>query len=102
MAQRIAAVLMLIALPGIAQQPSQKQVKNQQEFDLYTAARTEQEPAKKLAALDDWKAKFPDTELREDRNLFYLSAYLGPQAKAVNAGASAGAVAGGVANAPTR
>ena len=95
MAQRIAAVLMFIALPGIAQQGSQKQVKNQQEFDLYTAARTEQDPAKKLAAVDEWKAKFPDTQLREDRNLFYLAAYLGLQASAVQTGAGPAAIAAG-------
>ena len=77
MALRIAAGLMLLAFLGTAQQAPQKQVKNQQEFDLYTAARNEQDPAKKLAAIDEWKAKFPDTELSEDRNLFYLSAYLG-------------------------
>jgi hypothetical protein len=95
MAHRIAAVLMFLALPGLAQQPAQKQVKNQQEFDLYTVARTEQDPAKKLAAIDEWKAKFPDTELREDRNLFYLSAYLGLETNAVSAAATPSATTAG-------
>ena len=95
MAHRIAAALMFLARPGLAQQPAQKQAKNQQEFDLYTAARTEQDPAKKLAAIDEWKAKFPDTELREDRNLFYLSAYLGLAAIGARPDAGAEAAAAG-------
>jgi hypothetical protein len=74
---------MLAALLGMAQRTAPKQVKNQQEYDLYNAARNEQDPAKKLAALDAWKAKFPDTELKEDQNLFYLSAYLGLEANAL-------------------
>src|SRR5271167_2349356 len=92
MTKRIVATLMFTALLGMAQQ---KQFKTRQEFDLYTAARTEQDPVKKLAAIDEWKAKFPDTELREDRNLFYLSAYLGLEANAVKPGATAVAVAAG-------
>jgi hypothetical protein len=95
MAHRIVAVLMLVALLGMAQQPSHKQVKNQQEFDLYTAARAEQDPAKKLAAIDEWKAKFPDTELREDRNLFYLAAYLGLQSNALKPNATPASMAAG-------
>jgi hypothetical protein len=95
MAHRIAAALIFLALPGLAQQPARKQVKNQQEFDLYTVARTEQDPAKKLAAIDEWKAKFPDTEFREDRNLFYLSAYLGLETNAVAVAAAPSAVTAG-------
>lgn len=52
-------------------------------------------PGRKLAALDEWKAKFPDTQLREDRNLFYLAAYLGLEANAIKPAASAVAVAAG-------
>jgi hypothetical protein len=95
MAQRIAAGLMLIALLGMAQQAPQKQAKNQQEFDLYSAARNEQDPLKKLAAIEAWKASFPETDLREDRNLFYLSAYLGLEGAAVKPGASANAIEAG-------
>jgi hypothetical protein len=101
MTQRIAAGLMLVAFLGMAQQTSQKQVKNQQEFDLYNAARTEQDPAKKLAGLEEWKAKFPDTELKEDRNLFYLSAYLGLETAALKTDANGAATAAGAKAART-
>ena len=95
MARRIAAALMFFALLGLAQQAPQKQIRNQREYDLYNAARTEQDPAKKLAAVDAWKAAFPETELREDRNLFYLAAYLGLEGAAVRNEATADAVAAG-------
>jgi hypothetical protein len=95
MARRIAAAWMLFAFLGLAQQAPQKQVKNQQEYDLYNTARGEQEPVKKVAALDAWKTAFPETELREDRNLFYLAAYLGLEAMAVKTGATTDVVAAG-------
>jgi hypothetical protein len=98
MAQRIvwtSAGFLLAALLGSAQQAPQRQVKNQQEFNLYTAARNEQDPAKKLLAIEEWSAKFPDTELREDRNLFYVAAYLGLQATALKPDATAEAKATG-------
>lgn len=95
MAQRIAAALMLFPLLGLAQQAPQKQVKNQQEFDLYSAARTEQDPVKKLTATDAWKAAFADTDYQEDRNLFYLTAYLGLEDLAVKAEAKPDVVAAG-------
>jgi hypothetical protein len=95
MAQRMAVALMLFALPGLAQQATQKQVKNQQEFDLYTTARNEQDPVKKLAAAEAWKAAFPETDFHEDRNLFYLTSYLGLEGAAVKADAKPDAVAAG-------
>jgi tetratricopeptide (TPR) repeat protein len=92
---RTAAGLLLVALTGMGQQIPQKQVKNQEEFNLYDTARKEQDPAKKLRAVEEWKFRFPRTELSEDRNLFYLAAYLGLEAGALRPDATSGAEAAG-------
>lgn len=45
------------------------------EYDLALAVRAEAVSAKKLELLDQWKAKYPKSELRQQRRELYLSAY---------------------------
>jgi hypothetical protein len=45
------------------------------EYDLVLSIRAEASPQKRLTLLDDWKAKYPATELRQARNELYFAAY---------------------------
>jgi hypothetical protein len=45
------------------------------EYDLVLTIRTEAAPQKRLALLDQWKAKYPKTELQQVRLELYLSAW---------------------------
>jgi hypothetical protein len=45
------------------------------EYDLVLTIRAEAAPRKRLALLDQWKAKYPKTELQEVRQELYLSAW---------------------------
>jgi hypothetical protein len=53
------------------------------EYDLALTVRAEAAPKKKLELLDQWKAKYPKTELSQMRRELYLSTYqaLGDNAK---------------------
>jgi tetratricopeptide (TPR) repeat protein len=54
---------------------AQKTAKDQAESDVYTSIAKENDPAKKLALLDQWTQKYPDTAFKEERNLFYVQTY---------------------------
>ena len=45
---------------------------------LFRSIRAEAAPQKRLALLDQWKAKYPTTELQQVRQELYLSAWLSP------------------------
>jgi hypothetical protein len=45
------------------------------EYDLVLTIRAEAAPRKRLALLDQWKAKYPKTELQQVRQELYLSAW---------------------------
>jgi hypothetical protein len=45
------------------------------EYDLVLTIRAEAAPQKRLALLDQWKAKYPKTELQQVRQELYLSAW---------------------------
>jgi hypothetical protein len=45
------------------------------EYDAYNAVVKETDPKKKLALLDAWKQKFPQTDYKKDRLLHYLDTY---------------------------
>ena len=45
------------------------------EYDLVLTIRAEATPQKQLALLDQWKAKYPQSELRQVRRELYLAAY---------------------------
>lgn len=64
--------LLGVAPPGQAQQ---KQWKDRAEYDLFEAARKEQDPKKKLDALNTWKQKYPATDYEEERLLMFTQTY---------------------------
>jgi hypothetical protein len=81
---RIAAgVLVAAALAQAyadAQGPIAKKLKGNAEFELYTrAVEDAADPAKAVRDLDEWTAKFPDSDYRDDRFYMYLQAYAGMQ-----------------------
>ncbi len=65
--------MVLVAGLGLAQ--AQPKVKDQAEFDLYTSITKETDPTKKITLLDQWTEKYPDTEFKQARNLFYAQTY---------------------------
>ena len=64
----------LIASIALAQAP-EKKVKDQAEFDLFTAAVKETDPAKKIQLLNQWKEKYPGSDYNEDRQVMIVDTY---------------------------
>jgi tetratricopeptide (TPR) repeat protein len=60
---------------GSAPAQKEKKVKDQGEYDLYTAVTKETDPNKKLALLNTWKEKYPDSDFKKDRLAFILATY---------------------------
>ncbi len=60
-----------------AQAPAAKApaVKDQGEYDIYTAATKETDPAKKLDLLKQWEQKYPDSDFKGNRTLMQATAY---------------------------
>ena len=65
-----AAVLPMLALSAAAGTWTDRN-----EYDLVLTLRSESIPQKRIELLDEWKAKYPKTELRQQRRELYLSAY---------------------------
>src|SRR5262249_19082354 len=57
--------------------------KDRMEYDLVLDARAEAAPQKRIALLDQWKSKYPESEFQQQRRELYLAAYqsLGDSAK---------------------
>ena len=74
-------VLVLLSIqtrPATAQQGAQAkgpQWKDQAEYDMYSAVVKETDPKKKLALINAWKDKYPQTEYKLARLQLYLNAY---------------------------
>jgi tetratricopeptide (TPR) repeat protein len=68
--------------------PAEKkpQYKDQQEFTLYDSVTKETDPNKKLALLNTWKEKYPDSDFKMDRLKIVLTTYqqLGQPAKMID------------------
>ena len=96
---RIAAVAVLgaVALTGAAQlaqaqaAPAEKKVKDQGEYDIYNQTlKDANNPAALLKDLDTWAQKYPDSDWKDDRLYYYISAYSGTNqpAKVLEVGSS--------------
>ena len=78
---------------GQTQAPAKKAkaVKDRAEYDLYSAVATDvaSNPAKALIELDTWKQKYPDSDFKDDRSVYYILAYAAANqpARAVDEGA---------------
>jgi hypothetical protein len=79
LAMAVSVAMTVLAMPGRAQtptEPAQKSPwKDRAEYDLYGAIVKEQNPAKKLELLNSWKEKYPATEFKADRDMFYVITY---------------------------
>ena len=60
-----------IAIPN----PQEKNYKDAAEYDVITKVYGEADPAKKLALLDEWTEKYPETDYHVERARFYLDSY---------------------------
>ena len=60
-----------IAIPN----PQEKNYKDRAEYDVITKVYGEADPAKKLALLDEWTEKYPETDYHVERASFYLDSY---------------------------
>lgn len=90
---RLAAVALLAALAGgwtrparaqaaapAPNAPAQKAVKDQGEFDIYNEVTKDmlaKNFAKAVTDLDTWKQKYPASDFKDDRSVFYIQAYAG-------------------------
>jgi len=73
-----AAVLIGIGVTAAIAQTQEKKPQwkdGQAEYNLYEAANKATDPAKKLAALDAWKAKYPESDFKDMRLASYLLTY---------------------------
>lgn len=63
-----------------------KQYKDQQEYTLYDSVTKETDANKKLATLNTWKDKYPESDFKQERLALFLSTYqtLGQGAKMVD------------------
>ncbi len=64
-----------IALCGAALAAAPSAWTDRNEYDLALTIRAEAAPKKRLALLEEWKAKYPKTELRQTRRELFLSTY---------------------------
>jgi hypothetical protein len=69
------AVLIGIAVVAPAQDKKPEWKDGQTEYNLYDAANKATDPAKKIAALDAWKAKYPESDFKDMRLASYLATY---------------------------
>jgi tetratricopeptide (TPR) repeat protein len=62
---------------AVAQTPEKKPEwkDGQVEYNLFDAANKATDPANKLAALDAWKAKYPESDFKDARLVSYLATY---------------------------
>ena len=82
---RIAAVALLgvtfvvgpapLAGAQAAPDQAQKKVKDKAEYDLFSGATKETDPAKKLALLNTWQEKYPESDYKIDRLVMMIQAY---------------------------
>lgn len=70
-----AAVAALICSSAWGQAPSGPQWKDQAEYGIYESIGKETDAQKKLALLNQWKEKYPGTEMKKLRAQFYLQTY---------------------------
>lgn len=55
--------------------PQEKKYKDRGEYDVLSKVYAEADPAKKLALLDQWSEKYPETDYHVERTQFYLDSY---------------------------
>jgi len=81
----IAALVSTVTPVRTYAQEKQKKVKDQGEYDLFTAYTKETDPAKKLQYLNQWVEKYPESDYQEEQLRFYSD--LNQPAKVLDMGA---------------
>lgn len=82
MVEKSSRLFLAIALTSVlcltvwAQAP-QKNYKDRAEYDLYSSILKEANPTQKLALLNQWKEKYPQTEFKDERMQLFLDTYRG-------------------------
>lgn len=69
-------LLVMVAAVAVPHpQEGGKQYKDRGEYDVLSKVYAEADPTKKLALLDEWKSKYPETDYHVERTQFYLDSY---------------------------
>ena len=72
----IGAAWQIAGVTVLAQEaPKEKKVKDQGEYDIFTAANKETDPSKQLQILQQWKEKYPDSDFKQERSDAIAMAY---------------------------
>ena len=71
----IKGLLGVVLMAAVSFAQNAPKVKDQAEFDLYSSIQKETDPTKKMVLLDQWTEKYPDTEFKQYRNVFYAQTY---------------------------
>ena len=81
-----ACLLLLVAAVAVPNQ-EEKKYKDAAEYDLIVKVFGEADPANKLALLNEWTQKYPETDYHLERTKFYLDSYqkTGKMAESVDA-----------------
>ena len=81
-----ACLLLLVAAVAVPNQ-EEKKYKDAAEYDLIVKVFGETDPSNKLALLNEWSQKYPETDYHLERSQFYLDSYqkTGKMAEAVDA-----------------
>jgi tetratricopeptide (TPR) repeat protein len=74
---KLAAAAALLSGGVFVAMAQEKKVKDQGEFDIYTAAAKETDPQKKIQYLLQWKEKYPTSDYKEDRQVMIVMGYQG-------------------------
>lgn len=69
-----ACLLLMVAAVAIPN-PQKKEYKDRAEYDIISKVYGEADPSRKLALLDEWKQKYPETDYSLERSRFYLDSY---------------------------
>ncbi len=72
---KLIAIASLLGVAAWAQQQQASPWKDRAEYDLYNSIIKEQDNNKKVQLLDQWTAKYPETNFKEARLLLYTQAY---------------------------
>ncbi|MBK5294826.1 MAG: hypothetical protein JJE04_24510 [Acidobacteriia bacterium] len=73
----LAVMMVCAAQVGLWAQAPEKKVKDQAEYDLFTAVQKEADLNKKVQLLETWKQKYPDSDYKVDRLQILVQTYQG-------------------------
>ncbi len=68
-------LLVMVAAVAVPYPQAEKKYKDRGEYDVLSKVYAESDPTKKLALLDEWTEKYPETDWHVERTQFYLDSY---------------------------